>query len=224
MSVLSDISINDLCGGGVLQDVLRNRRMIVPSTPVINGMIEPFYNHSIKTENRVAADGSLRVVDVFSYGLSSYGYDVRLAEVLEIFTNINNVSGDAKRSSSGNKVQAEILTDEFGGRFAWLPAGGFMLGYTMEYFRLPRDLLVICLGKSSYAREGIIVNVTPLEPEWEGNVVIEISNTSGVPQKIYVEEGISQFLFIKGDRPCHTSYADRGGKYQGQRGITHGKV
>lgn len=204
MSALSDISIDNLCCG-------------------FNGMIEPYYNRSIKSERREwgALSGN---VSVFSYGLSSYGYDVRLADKLEIFTAVNNVSGDAKRPAMGNKVPAEILTDEHGGRFAWLQAGGFMLGHTMEYFRIPRDIIVICLGKSSYAREGIIVNVTPLEPEWKGNVVIEISNTSGVPQKIYIEEGISQFVFLKGDQPCRTSYADRGGKYQDQRGITHAKV
>lgn len=217
MSALSDISINALCSDRPLTSdkILRG---------LTGGMIEPFYNHSVKIEYRELSGGFQDWVEIFSFGLSSYGYDVRLAEELEIFTSINNVSGDAKRAATGNKVKAEILTDEYGARFAWLPAGGFMLGHTMEYLRIPRDIIVVCLGKSSYAREGIIVNVTPLEPEWKGNVVIEISNTSGVPQKIYVEEGISQFVFIKGDQPCHTSYADRGGKYQGQVGITHGKV
>jgi dCTP deaminase len=219
MSALSDISINALCSVFPL-DMQHS-----PTEHVVHGsgMIRPYINHSVKTEKREAVGDNANVA-VFSYGLSSYGYDVRLADELEIFSAINNISGDAKRPSKGNKVKANILTDEYGGRFAWLPAGGFMLGHTVEYFRIPRDIIVICLGKSSYAREGIIVNVTPLEPEWEGNVVIEISNTSGVPQKIYVDEGISQFVFIKGDEPCHTSYKDRGGKYQGQRGITHGKV
>lgn len=211
MSFLSDISIRERC-------VAR-----IPGNRLANPMIVPFFEESVRTEVRKLGKCDVNV-DVFSYGLSSYGYDVRLADSLEIFTNINNVSGDAKRPATGNKVKADILTDSYGGRFAWLPAGGFMLGHTVEYFRIPRNCIVICLGKSSYAREGIIVNVTPLEPEWEGQVVIEISNTSGVPQKIYVDEGISQFLFGLGDQPCEVSYKDRGGKYQGQTGITHGKV
>jgi len=212
-------------GPGIMSDISISERCVarLPDCELTSPMIEPFFGHSIKSEGRLVEGAHLDVA-VFSYGLSSYGYDVRLAKDLEIFTNINNVSGDAKRPAQGNKVKAEVLTDEWGGNFAWLPAGGFMLGHTVEYFRIPRDVIVICLGKSSYAREGIIVNVTPLEPEWEGQVVIEISNTSGVPQKIYVDEGISQFLFAKGDQPCAVSYKDRGGKYQGQRGITHGKV
>lgn len=216
MSVLSDISIAKRCSNFPLD----GERTVTTGE---GGMISPFHNWSVKTEERDVGD-IRKDVPVFSYGLSSYGYDVRLADSLEIFTAINNVSGDAKRPARGNKVKADIFTDEWGGRFAWLPAGGFMLGHTVEYFRIPRDIIVVCLGKSSYAREGIIVNVTPLEPEWEGQVVIEISNTSGVPQKIYVDEGISQFLFLKGDEKCAVSYADRGGKYQGQRGITHAKV
>jgi dCTP deaminase len=216
MAFLSDNSITRRC-------LIPDTNFVGETTKWLPGMIEPFYAQSVKSEMREVGDVRIPV-DVFSYGLSSYGYDVRLADGLEIFTNINNVSGDAKRPDKGNKVKAEILTDEWGGRFAWLPAGGFMLGHTVEYFRIPRDIIVICLGKSSYAREGIIVNVTPLEPEWEGQVVIEISNTSGVPQKIYVDEGISQFLFGLGDEVCSVSYKDRGGKYQGQLGITHAKV
>ena len=222
MAFLSDNSIIRLCTP-LLEDVQHTHNGATWVEKARAGMIEPFFDKSVKTESREIGD-IFKDVPVFSYGLSSYGYDVRLADSLEIFTNINNVSGDAKRPAKGNKVKAEVLTDEWGGRFAWLPAGGFMLGHTVEYLRIPRDVIVICLGKSSYAREGIIVNVTPLEPEWEGQVVIEISNTSGVPQKIYVDEGISQFLFGLGDEECSVSYKDRGGKYQGQRGITHAKV
>lgn len=212
MSLLSDISINARCT--VFSDLSE-----ADDSPQVGGMIEPFFAKQIKQETRGG-----KQVDLLSYGLSSYGYDVRLDIDLEIFTNINNVSGDPKRPAKGATVTAEIHKDEYGASFAWLPANSFMLGHTMEYFRIPRDILVICLGKSTYARAGIIVNVTPLEPEWEGNVVLELSNTTSIPQKIYVMEGVAQFLFLEGDEECHTSYKDRGGKYQGQRGITHGKV
>jgi dCTP deaminase len=212
MSILSDISINARCT--VFTDLCE-----ADDRPHVGGMISPFHARQIKQETRCG-----QVVDLLSYGLSSYGYDVRLDIELEIFTNINNASGDPKRPSKGATVKAEVHKDEFGASYAWLPANSFMLGHTMENFRIPRDVLVICLGKSTYARAGIIVNVTPLEPEWEGYVVLELSNTTSIPQKIYVMEGVAQFLFLEGDMDCHTSYKDRGGKYQGQSGITHGKV
>lgn len=212
MSLLCDRSIKKRCVARMANSVLANP------------MIEPFFAQQVKQELRKTTDVLTQNVDVLSYGLSSYGYDVRLADSLEIFTNINNVSGDPKRPSEGATVKAEIHTDSFGAQYAWLPANCFMLGHTVEYFRIPRDILVICLGKSTYARAGIIVNVTPLEPEWDGNVVLELSNTTSIPQKIYVNEGVAQFLFLVGDEECEISYKDRGGKYQGQRGITHGKV
>lgn len=160
-----------------------------------------------------------------SFGVSSYGYDAVLAPEVEIFTNINNAHIDPKRPANSCRIKAQILTDEdTGEQYVWLPPNSFMLGRTLEYFRIPRNVLVICLGKSTYARAGAIVNVTPLEPEWEGNVVIEISNTTGLPMKVYVNEGICQFVFFESDEDCEVSYADRGGKYQGQTGITVGKV
>lgn len=209
MSVLSDFTITDLCQANRF-----DMRRVGGSE-----LISPFEDSSIKREER---DG--KMVDIISYGLSSYGYDCRLASALEIFTNINNAVVDPKRPPENCRVKAEILKDNYGADFAWLPPHSFMLGHTVEYFKIPRNCLVICLGKSTYARAGIIVNVTPLEPEWEGNVVIEISNTTQLPQKIYVNEGIAQFIFLSGDQACKTSYKDRGGKYQGQTGITIGRV
>jgi len=134
---------------------------------------------------------------LISYGTSSYGYDVRCADEFKVFTNIN--------------VKSEVCI---------IPPNSFALARTVEYFRIPRDVLVVCLGKSTYARCGIIVNVTPLEPEWEGHVTLEFSNTTTLPAKIYANEGVAQMLFYQSDEVCETSYADRGGKYQGQRGVT----
>ncbi|MGH7000739.1 MAG: dCTP deaminase, partial [Stellaceae bacterium] len=147
------------------------------------------------------------------YGLSSYGYDARVGRDFKIFTNVSSAVVDPKNFSSESFVDRE--TD-----VCVVPPNSFALASTMEYFRIPRDTLVICLGKSTYARCGIIVNVTPLEPEWEGHVTIEISNTTPLPARIYAGEGICQFLFFKSDQVCEVSYADRGGKYQKQRGVT----
>ena len=149
------------------------------------GMIEPF----VESQKR---DGCI------SYGLSSYGYDARVADEFKIFTNVDSAVVDPKD-------------------FA---ANSFALARTVEYFRVPRDVLVICLGKSTYARCGIIVNVTPLEPGWEGHVTLEFSNTTPLPAKIYANEGACQFLFLQGNEPCEVSYADRAGKYMGQQGVT----
>ena len=163
------------------------------------GMIDPF----VETQKR---DG------VISYGLSSYGYDARCADNFKIFTNVDSAVVDPKafnRSSFVDRTGAVCI----------IPPNSFALTHTIEYFRIPRDVLVICLGKSTYARCGIIVNVTPLEPEWEGQVTIEISNTTPLPAKIYAGEGICQFLFLQGAAPCEVSYADKAGKYMGQRGV-----
>lgn len=168
------------------------------------GMISPFERGQVK---RV---GSNKVI---SYGTSSYGYDARISREFKIFTNINHTVIDPKNFDEDSYV--DVVSDE-----VIIPPNSFILGRTVEYFRIPRDILVVCLGKSSYARCGLIVNVTPLEPEWEGHVTIEISNTTPLPAKIYANEGISQFLFFKGSDVCDTSYADRGGKYQGQQGVT----
>jgi dCTP deaminase len=167
-------------------------------------MIEPF----VEKQNRQG---------VISYGLSSYGYDARVSREFKIFTNVDSAVVDPKKFSAESFVDRE--TD-----ICVVPPNSFALASTMEYFRIPRDVLVICLGKSTYARCGIIVNVTPLEPEWEGHVTIEISNTTPLPARIYAGEGICQFLFFKSDQMCEVSYADRGGKYQKQRGVTLPKL
>ena len=169
-----------------------------------HGMIEPF-------EDRQVREG------VVSYGLSSYGYDIRVADEFKIFTNINNTVIDPKNFDPRSFV--DIKTD-----VCIVPPNRFALARTVEYFRIPRNVLTICLGKSSYARCGIVVNVTPLEPEWEGYVTLEFSNTTPLPAKIYANEGVAQMLFFESDEVCETSYADRGGKYQGQQGVTLPKV
>jgi dCTP deaminase len=171
------------------------RRMAVE-----HGMIEPF----VETQKR---DG------VISYGLSSYGYDARIAAEFKVFTNIDSVTIDPKNFSPSSFVDRN--TDA-----CIIPPNSFALGRTVEYFRIPRGVLAICLGKSTYARCGIIVNVTPLEPSWEGHVTIEVSNTTPLPARIYANEGICQFLFLEGDQECETSYADRAGKYMRQTGVS----
>ncbi|MBY0431943.1 MAG: dCTP deaminase [Rhodospirillales bacterium] len=165
-----------------------------------HGMIEPF------TE-KLTRQG------VISYGLSSYGYDARVAGEFKIFTNVDSAVVDPKEFSPKSLVDRE-------GPVCIIPPNSFALARTVEYFRIPRDTLVICLGKSTYARCGIIVNVTPLEPEWEGHVTLEFSNTTPLPAKIYANEGACQFIFLKASSPCEISYADRAGKYMGQRGVT----
>ncbi len=163
-------------------------------------MIDPF----VETQKR---DG------VISYGLSSYGYDARCADHFKIFTNVDSAVVDPKNFNPTSFVDRT-------GPVCIIPPNSFALTHTVEYFRIPRDILVVCLGKSTYARCGIIVNVTPLEPEWEGQVTIEISNTTPLPAKIYAGEGICQFLFLQGASPCEVSYADKAGKYMGQRGVS----
>jgi len=170
-----------------------------------HGMIEPFEPGQV----RVAADGH----KIVSYGTSSYGYDVRCADEFKIFTNINSTIVDPKKFDEKSFV-------DFRGDVCIIPPNSFALARTVEYFRIPRKVLVVTLGKSTYARCGCIVNVTPLEPEWEGHVTLEFSNTTPLPAKIYANEGVAQMLFFESDEVCATSYKDRGGKYQGQRGVT----
>lgn len=167
-------------------------------------MIEPFEPNQVRQ-----ADNH----NIISYGTSSYGYDVRCTNHFKIFTNINTTIVDPKAFDHNNFV--DIKTD-----VCIIPPNSFALTATVEYFRIPRSVLTMCLGKSTYARCGIIVNVTPLEPEWEGNVTLEISNTTPLPAKIYANEGIAQMLFFESDEICETSYRDRKGKYQGQKGVT----
>ena len=170
-----------------------------------HGMIEPFEPGQV----RCAEDGAR----VISYGTSSYGYDVRCADEFKIFTNINSAVVDPKNFDADSFV--DVRND-----VCIIPPNSFALAYTKEYLRIPRNVLTICVGKSTYARCGIIVNVTPLEPEWEGHVTLEFSNTTPLPAKIYAHEGVAQVLFFEADEPCETSYADRGGKYMGQNGVT----
>ena len=168
-------------------------------------MIEPFEPGQVKQN---ASGGRL-----ISYGTSSYGYDVRCAAEFKIFTNINSTIVDPKNFESGNFV-------DFNGDVCIIPPNSFALARTVEYFRIPRKVLTICLGKSTYARCGIIVNVTPFEPEWEGYVTLEFSNTTPLPARIYANEGVAQMLFLESDEECATSYKDRAGKYMGQQGVT----
>jgi dCTP deaminase len=167
-------------------------------------MISPFEPEQVR---------SVQGERVISFGTSSYGYDVRCAREFKIFTNINSAIIDPKNFSEDSFVNFE-------GDVCIIPPNSFALARTVEYFKIPRDVLVVCLGKSTYARCGIIVNVTPLEPEWEGQVTLEFSNTTNLPAKIYAGEGVAQMLFFQSDEICQTSYKDRGGKYQGQRGVT----
>jgi len=167
-------------------------------------MIEPFEPGQVRTGNNGR---------VISYGTSSYGYDVRCANEFKIFTNINSTIVDPKEFDERSFVdlKADVCI---------IPPNSFALARTVEYFRIPRNVLTICLGKSTFARCGIIVNVTPLEPEWEGHVTLEFSNTTTLPAKIYANEGAAQMIFFEADEVCEVSYKDRGGKYQGQRGVT----
>ncbi len=165
-----------------------------------HGMIEPFEEKQIRDS-------------MISYGVSSYGYDMRVSNEYKIFTNVNSTVVDPKAFDASNFV--EVKSD-----VVLIPPNSFALARSVEYFRIPRNILAICLGKSTYARCGIICNVTPFEPEWEGHVTIEISNTTPLPAKIYSNEGICQVLFFESAEPCRVSYKDRKGKYQGQTGIT----
>ncbi|MES2200138.1 MAG: dCTP deaminase [Chlamydiota bacterium] len=170
-----------------------------------HGMIEPFVEEQVRYDEH----GN----KVISYGLSSYGYDLRVSDEFMVFTNVHNCLVDPKNFSENSFVT--MRTEE-----CIIPPNSFALARSVEYFRIPRDVLTICLGKSTYARCGIIVNVTPFEPGWEGYVTLEISNTTPLPAKIYANEGLAQVLFYKGAEACITSYADRGGKYMKQVGIT----
>ncbi|MBV6393794.1 MAG: dCTP deaminase [Anaerolineales bacterium] len=169
-----------------------------------HGMIEPFVDRQVR-------DG------VISYGASSYGYDVRVADEFKIFTNVFSATVDPKHFDTSSMV-------DFKGEVCIVPPNSFALARTVEYFRIPRKVLTVCLGKSTYARCGIIVNVTPFEPEWEGYVTLEISNTTPLPAKIYANEGLAQVLFFEADEECEVSYADKKGKYQNQQSIVLPKV
>lgn len=199
-------------------------------------MIEGFYDRPVryvdKTNGRPVdlqegadPEGVLR--KVISYGTSSYGYDVRLASDInhiKVFTNVHEPEIDPKRMKETNFGTPQVHTDVDGAKFVWIPAHSYIQGPTVEYFRIPRDILVIVLGKSTYARSALICNVTPIEPEFEGNVVIEVANVTNSPVRCYLDEGIAQFVFLQGNEQCLRSYKDKGGKYQGQTGLTLAKV
>ncbi|MCK5512483.1 MAG: dCTP deaminase [Thermodesulfovibrionia bacterium] len=182
--------------------MVKNDRWIKEKS--VMGMITPFSESQVKRE-------------VISYGISSYGYDMRISDTFKIFTSAESTIIDPK------KFDPQNFTD-FKGDVCVIPANSFVLATSLEYFKIPRDVIVICLGKSTYARCGIVVNVTPLEPEWEGSVTIEISNISPLPAKIYANEGIAQLIFLGAEEMCVTSYADKTGKYQAQKGITLPKI
>jgi dCTP deaminase len=169
-----------------------------------HGMIEPFQDGLVRQNGQGP---------VISYGLSSYGYDLRVADEFKVFTNVHSCVVDPKAFDARSFV--DIQSD-----CCLVPPNSFALARSIEYFRIPRDVLTLCVGKSTYARCGIIVNVTPFEPGWEGHVTLEISNTTPLPARIYAGEGLAQVLFLASVEPCETSYAERGGKYQAQRGIT----
>ena len=169
-----------------------------------SNMISPFCNENVSSQ-------------VISYGLSSYGYDIRVSDEYKIFTNINNRVIDPKQFDVGSFI-------DFKGDVCIVPPNSFALARSIEYFKIPRNVLTICLGKSTYARCGIIVNVTPFEPEWEGYVTLEISNTTPLPAKIYSNEGLCQVIFFESDEDCRVSYKDKKGKYQAQEGITLPKI
>ena len=173
-----------------------------------DAMIEPF-----EAEQVSSVEGRA----IVSYGTSSYGYDIRCSREFKIFTNINSAVVDPKAFDESSFV-------EFEGDVCIIPPNSFALAKTVEYFRIPRDVLTVCVGKSTYARCGLIVNVTPFEPEWEGFVTLEISNTTPLPAKVYSNEGIAQVLFFQSDEMCEMSYADKKGKYQGQQGLTLPKL
>jgi len=170
-----------------------------------HGMIEPFEESLVRKKDNGAP--------IISYGLSSYGYDLRVADEFKVFTNVYNAVVDPKAFDDRSFVDIQ-------GESCLVPPNSFALARSVEYFRIPRDVLTLCVGKSTYARCGIIVNVTPFEPEWEGHVTLEISNTTPLPARIYAGEGLAQVVFLAAAEPCETSYRERSGKYQSQRGIT----
>lgn len=215
MSILSDTQIRELCIG-------------FPTDTVNQVMIDPFVDKSVRSVSfggdTPDSDETTATRKILSYGLSSYGYDVRLDEKIKIFTNVNSSIIDPKRPSEQCMIDATVQLDDDGARYVILPPNSYLLGVTHEYFDIPRDIMVICVGKSTYARSAVIVNTTPIEPGFKGNVVLELANGSSLPVKVYIDEGVAQFMFFRGSKPCETSYADRDGKYQNQTGITLSRV
>lgn len=242
MSILSDLTIAELCRVPTLEEEIlkvradvnrvnfdsrsdwvyklsdeqieKNAQAALAQRP--KPMIIPFHPESVK-----------RVEDrkIISKGLTSFGYDVSLAREVKIFSNIHSAEIDPKRFDQDKcLIEPIIRKDTDGAEYVTLPANSYLLGPTEEYFHIPRDIMVICVGKSTYARSGVVINTTPIEPGFEGQVVIEVYNGTTSPVRIYLNEGIAQFLFLKGDQACKVSYKDRAGKYMGQTGITMSKV
>lgn len=206
--ILSDAAITNLCNPSTNYTTERPQAGVEGNSdktrPQQKPMISPFVGECVRH------DGDRKIV---SYGLSSFGYDVRLANKFKVFTNINNGVIDPMDMGDLSYVDHE-------GDYVIIPPNSYVLGHTVETFCIPEDVMVICVGKSTYARAGALVNVTPIEPGFEGQVVIEISNATPLPLKVHANMGIAQFIFHMGDRPCNVSYRDRGGKYQGQSGVT----
>lgn len=235
MSILSDISIAELCGVDLdrLGERIDTRMESDIYTDMYNRirnidlnrkkpMISPFVPNAIREETFYPFGGNLipdplPVRKIVSYGLSAAGYDVRLSNKFKVFTNVRNALIDPLNVSDDCYVELE-------GDHCIIPPNSYILGHTMETFDIPRDVMAICLGKSTYARLASIVNVTPIEPGFKGDVVIEIANCSPLPLKVYAGQGIAQFVFHKLDRPCKVSYADKGGKYQNQKGLTTARL
>lgn len=203
MSILSDITIAELCGENLLYPGATH--LLKPN---IEPMISPFVPNAVREE-----DGK----KIISYGLSGYGYDVRLANTFKIFSNLKNSLIDPLNPDDNCYHDHE-------GDYCIIPPNSYALGHTIETFDIPKDVMVVCVGKSTYARLGAIVNVTPIEPGFKGSVVIEVSNSTNLPLKIYANMGISQFLFFRGDRECLVSYADKLGKYMNQKGLTTARL
>lgn len=196
------------------------RPMIEPFEPKLVREIQTGYDKVIGTQVFPMPGIQRKII---SKGLSSFGYDISLRDDVRIFTNINSTVIDPKDFDEKCLAEVQLKSDEKG-QYALLPPNSYMLGWSVEYFRIPRDVTAVFIGKSTYARVGCIINCTPAEAGWEGNLVIELGNLTSLPMKIYVNEGIAQALFFKGSEECETSYADRGGKYQGQQGLTLAKV
>lgn len=225
MTILSDIEIEKLCVQQPAgEEWIVKDQLLTKVTAEFRPMIRPFISVPVRVQEVQDGDDILHNRKVLSFGLSGYGYDVRLDRQFKIFSNLNGGVIDPKRFDARCLVTPELRVDEEGAEYVILPPNSYLLGTTMEYFSIPRDVVVVAVGKSTYARCGAIVNVTPIEPGFEGNVVIEVSNSTPSPLRIYAQEGIAQFLFYKGAVPCRTSYADKGGKYQGQTGVTLPKV
>lgn len=201
--------------------------MIYPYIDYPVRYVDVFEGKPLSEQDQTYLDKQKKARKVISYGLSSYGYDVRISENKEqyrIFNNRKDIEINPKCVEEENFYRPKFHLDEFGGEYVHIPGHSYLQAPTLEYFKIPRDILVTVVGKSTYARSGLIVNVTPIEPEFEGEVVIEIANVTDSPVRCYVGEGIAQFIFMEGDETCRRSYKDKNGKYQGQRGITYAKV